>query len=265
MCILFLAINQHPKYPIIICANRDEFYARPTRDARFWPERPYLLAGRDLQAGGSWLGINTQGQFAAITNIRLANKHHSNDQSGDKEQSSPKRSRGELVTLALEPNSPIDINWLKQHSDEYSPFNLTYGSLNQLVCYNSLLKQQTTLTSGFHAISNGALDDVWPKMAKGERDLEQVVSSSHSIDSDELFSILKDRTQAEDSELPDTGIPIEWERKLSSIFINSPEYGTRSSCLLLLNKSGTISFTELGYDADGNKSDQRDFELNLPR
>ena len=253
MCILFLAINQHPDHPLIICANRDEFYERPTLGAHFWRDKPYLLAGQDLQAGGSWLGVTTEGQFAAITNIRTSI-----------DQSQTKKSRGELVTLALEANSPIDINWLKQNSDEYNPFNLTYGSLSQLHCYNSLFKNQTKLTDGFHAISNGALDDVWPKMAKGERRLEQLVSTNQSINSDELFAILKDKTQAEDSQLPNTGIPLEWERKLSSIFINSPDYGTRSSCLIIQNKSREIEFIELTYDANGEKSEQNNFKLNTP-
>ena len=250
MCILFLAINQHPDHPLIICANRDEFYKRPTLGAHFWPNKPHLLAGKDLQAGGSWLGVNTHQQFAAITNIRTGSK-----------QSPAKKSRGELVTLALEPNSFIDINWLKQHSDEYNPFNLIYGSLNQLNCYNSLLKQQTSLTSGFHAISNGSLDDIWPKMAKGESRLEKIVSSTQTINSDELFAILKDSTQADDSQLPNTGVPLEWERKLSSIFINSPEYGTRSSCIILQNKHDVIEFIEQTYDTNGNDGEQDSFTL----
>ncbi len=251
MCILFLAINQHPDHPLIICANRDEFYARPTLGVHFWPTKPHLLAGQDLQAGGSWLGINTLGTFAAITNIRTGNK-----------QSSTKKSRGELVTLALEPNSSVDINWLKKHSDEYNPFNLIYGQLDQLNCFNSLLKQQTALSSGFHAISNGSLDDVWPKMAKGESRLEQIVSSNQTIKIDELLAILKDSTQAEDPLLPNTGIPIEWERKLSSIFINTSEYGTRSSGILLQNKNGEVEFIELTYDTNGNNGEQNSFTLD---
>jgi len=251
MCILFLAINQHPDHPLIICANRDEFYARPTLGAHFWPNKPHLLAGQDLQAGGSWLGVNTHHQFSAITNIRTGSK-----------QSPTKKSRGELVTLALEPNSFIDINWLKQHSDEYNPFNLIYGSLNQLNCYNSLLKQQTALTSGFHAISNGSLDDIWPKMAKGESHLEKIVSSNQTINSDGLFTILKDSTQAKDSQLPNTGINLEWERKLSSIFISSLEYGTRSSCIILQNKSGEVEFVEQMYDSNANKGEQHSFTLD---
>ncbi len=251
MCILFLAVNQHSDYPLIVCANRDEFHNRPTRDAQFWQESPYLLAGKDLQAGGSWLGVNTYGSFAAITNIRI-----------NKQISSNKKSRGELVTMALQPNSIIDFEWLKKHSDEYSPFNLTYGSLGKLSCYNSLQKTQTPISDGFHAISNGALDDVWPKMAKGELQLEKLVSSNDAVQREELFSILKDQTQADDTELPDTGIPMEWEKKLSSIFIKSPNYGTRSSCILLQNVNGEIEFVERTYDEKGTQNSESEFGLD---
>ena len=251
MCILFLAINQHPEHPLIICANRDEFYARPTLAAHFWSNKTHLLAGKDLKAGGSWLGINTNGQFAAITNIRTGSK-----------QSSTKKSRGELVTLSLETESIIDLSWLKKHSDEYNPFNLIYGSLNHLKCYNSQIKQQVELSNGFHAISNGLLDDVWPKMAKGEQKLEKLVSSSKTINYDELFSILKDQTQAEDADLPDTGIALEWEKRLSAIFINSPEYGTRSSCILLLDKNNKIEFVEQAYNEQGQVAELCRFEID---
>lgn len=250
MCILFLAINQHIDYPLIICANRDEFYNRPTRDAQFWSDKPHLLAGKDLHAGGSWLGVNTQGAFAAITNIRT-----------NIQNTSFKKSRGELVTMALQPDSIINFDWLKEHSDEYSPFNLTYGSLEQLNCYNSLQKTQARITDGFHAISNGSLDDIWPKMAKGELQLEKLVSLNHTIEREKLFSILKDQTQADDTELPDTGIPREWEKKLSSIFINSTDYGTRSSCLLLQNINGEIEFVERTYDENGAPNTESEFNL----
>ncbi len=256
MCILFLAINQHSDYPVIICANRDEFYARPTRAAQFWSEQPELLAGKDLQAGGSWLGINSKGYFAAITNIRTGIK-----------QPQHKKSRGELVTKALQFDTPINAEWLIKHSDQYSPFNLTYGYLNQLSCYNSLQKQQTVLSDGFHAISNGAIDDIWPKMAKGQRQLVELVNTSFKSSvnslSLQLFSILKDNSQAQDSELPDTGIPVEWERKLSSIFINTPKYGTRSSNVIAFDKNKVINFYEREYNEQGKVNNESEFKLSV--
>jgi len=237
MCILFLAINQHPQYPLLICANRDEFYQRPTQQAHFWRSDPSILAGKDQQAGGSWLGVNKQKYFAAITNIRT----------GDR-PSEEKRSRGELVTLALSQNSPINFQWLKKHSDAYNPFNLVYGDLEDLVCYCSTNKTQISLKDGFHAVSNGMLDDVWPKMAKGEQQLEALVKSSEKIDSERLFSILKNREQASSHLLPKTGVPDEWEQLLSSIFIKSRDYGTRSSCVMMLSESRSLEFFEQSYN-----------------
>lgn len=248
MCILFLAINQHSKYPLVICANRDEFYQRPTSAAHFWPEATSILAGKDLQAGGSWLGVNRQGYFAAITNIRSASK-----------PSSGKRSRGELVTMALQSDSIISMSWLKQNGEQYNPFNIVYGPLDKLVCYNSVTKKHISLADGFHAVSNGELDDIWPKMAKGEKQLETIINLEQPIEPEQLFSILKDQQKAADELLPNTGIPFEWERLLSSIFINSPDYGTRSSCLLLLEKNSLVEFIERQYNEQGEVLGQLSF------
>lgn len=252
MCILFLAIKQHPKYPVIICANRDEFHERPTQEAHFWHGKTKILAGKDLKAGGSWLGINSNGSFAAITNIR-----------NGAAQSESKRSRGELVTSALHPNSQINLKWLVQNSDNYNAFNLIYGSLNHLVCYNSALKKQTSLSKGFYAISNGPLEDVWPKMAKGQYNLEQLVETNEEILSDQLFGILKDQSMAPESELPNTGIPHEWEKKLSSIFIQSHDYGTRSSTVIKQNNHGMIDFYERAYGRSGTVRNESKFALEM--
>lgn len=248
MCILFLAINQHSKYPLVICANRDEFYQRPTSTAHFWPDNPAMLAGKDLQAGGSWLGVNQQGYFAAITNIRISGR-----------PSSGKRSRGELVTMALQSDSKITVKWLKQYGEQYNPFNLVYGPLDSLVCYNSLTKKQVALADGFHAVSNGELDDIWPKMAKGEKQLEAIVNLDQPIEPEQLFSILKDQQKAELNLLPNTGVPLEWERLLSSIFINSKDYGTRSSCLILQQDNHAIEFIERQYNEKGEVDGQLSF------
>lgn len=250
MCILFLAINQHSKYPLIICANRDEFYQRPTAAAHFWLDNPSMLAGKDLQAGGSWLGVNRKGIFAAVTNIRTGVN-----------QPLDKRSRGELVTKVLEQKSEITPAWLESNGENYSPFNLVYGPLNNLVCFNSVSKKQVKLIDGFHAVSNGELDDIWPKMARGEKQLESVVKLNQPIESEQLFSILKDQQKAKESLLPDTGVAIEWESLLSSIFINSPEYGTRSSCLILQENDHTFELIERQYNEKGKSVGQKTFQV----
>lgn len=251
MCILFLALKQHKDFPMIICANRDESHRRRTQSAHFWEENPQLLAGKDLQAGGSWLGVNKLGRFAAITNFRTASGMETD-----------KKSRGELVTKALEENSAINEQWLKHHSDDYNHFNLIYGSAAEMFCYSSSNKSQIQLSDGFHAISNGAIDDIWPKMANGQRQLERIVKSTEDIAIDKLLAVLQDQSQAKVEELPDTGLTVEWEQLLSSIFIRNDNYGTRSSSLILQNKQALLTFFEVEYDQTGQQLEQHHFEFS---
>ena len=284
MCILFLAVNQHPQYPLIVCANRDEFRQRPTQGAHYWESCPTILAGKDLQAGGTWLGVTHTGQFAAVTNIR---------QPGSVAEH--KSSRGELVTRALLPfseevNTSSDLSckstkqsldktvrsernqygvndeWLKNNSDNYGPFNLVYGNSDQLFCYNSIAKEQQQLSVGFHAISNGALDDIWPKMRKGVSQLKELVLSENSpteIIELRLISLLQDQNQADDHELPDTGIPKNWEKRLSSIFIKGIEYGTRSSSIITVSKLGELTFNEWEYDQNSETLATSSFRFQI--
>ena len=250
MCILFIALEQHPKYPLIVCANRDEFHHRPTEQAHFWMPDNEILAGKDLQAGGSWLGINRQGDFAALTNFRHPQA-----------QQDEMRSRGELIINALKHQSPITTAWLKEHSQNYNPFNLVFGRKDALYCYKSTDKTVISLTPGFHAISNGDLDDIWPKMARGTQALEKVISESDEPDIEALLSIMKDETRAQESELPQTGIGIEWERLLSSIYIRHSEYGTRSTSIMMQDNLGHSRFIEVRYDGKGRNLGQQVFNL----
>lgn len=255
MCILFIAIDQHKDHPLIIVANRDEFHPRPTKSAHFWSsnsdsEQNNILAGQDLQAGGTWLGVNTQNDFAALTNIRGAINTNKNA-----------KSRGELVTLALDGKNTINRDWLIKHSGEYNPFNLVYSHNNQLHCFNSLQNHQQTLTSGFHAICNGFLDDIWPKMAKGEQNLEQLIRAEQPLNSQQLFAMMLDDEQAPDHLLPETGIGLEWERMLSSIFIIGKDYGTRSTSIILKNNEQKIDFYEQSYTPDGTIFNPKHFSL----
>ena len=242
MCILFTAINQHPDYPLIICANRDEYYSRPTQAASFWSDNPSIFAGRDLQAGGTWLGINLQGQFAALTNIRTGTS-----------EPDKKKSRGELVVKALQQNETVNQQWLIEHRFDYNPFNLIFGPLDALQCFNSRNSQLKALSTGFHAISNGDLDDTWPKMAHGLKQLKTTIGQSRAISTDNLLSILQDQSKAPQALLPDTGIDIAIETLLSSIFITSETYGTRSSAVILCDNNRNIQFYEAEYDHKGRQ------------
>ena len=251
MCILFIALNKHSKYPLIVCANRDEFHHRPTEQAHLWPPENEILAGKDLEAGGTWLGINKRGGFAALTNLRDPLR-----------QQSEMRSRGELVLKALGSQGPITTSWLRDHSSHYNPFNLIFGDVSELYCFNSRANSLTQLDSGFHSISNGALDDIWPKMARGTLALQESISSGEEPDIDALLTIMKDETRAQDSELPETGIGLEWERLLSSIYIKHEEYGTRSTSILLQDNSGNTRFIEVRYDGKGRNLGRQQFKIN---
>lgn len=250
MCILFIAINQHKDYPLIVAANRDEFHQRPTKSAHFWPQQPEILAGQDLKENGTWLGLNSQGDFSALTNIRSALPLNSDA-----------KSRGELVQLSLQNPGLINKQWLVKNSSLYNPFNLVYTQNNSLYCFNSSSLEHTLLTDGFHAICNGTMDDVWPKMAKGEMLLEQLISEQQELHSEHLFAIMQDPTQAPDELLPETGVGLEWERKLSSIFIKSNEYGTRSTAVILKHQSDTIDFYEQSYTSNADIFNKKQFAL----
>ena len=158
MCILFFAIKKHPKYPVIICANRDEFHQRSTQAMHWWPVKDRqspILAGKDLQAGGTWLGLNKQGRFSALTNFRQPQLFDQN-----------KQSRGDLVLQALTKKDDVMTKLLEQSAHRYNGFNLVFGQLNHLTCFDSVSQKHQKLTAGFHSLCNGALDDVWPKMAQ---------------------------------------------------------------------------------------------------
>ncbi|MFS1425105.1 NRDE family protein [Shewanella sp. 10N.286.48.B5] len=256
MCILFIAVDMHPQWPLIVCANRDEFHHRATDPAHFWqtvansslPQSQSILAGKDLQAGGTWLGVNQQGHFAGLTNIR-------------NQQADGLRSRGELVVNTLDLRQDVSLDWLRQHSANYSPFNLVYQQQQQLYCFNSVTAENTPLTKGFHAVSNGAIDDVWPKMAKGLQALEQHLLAEKQPNIEQMLAFMRDESQAEDSSLPSTGIEIEWERLLSSIFIRHPEYGTRSTSVVMRDKNGNIDFYEVRYDGKARNLGQQHFVI----
>lgn len=250
MCILFVAINQHPKFPLIVCANRDEFYQRPTLPAHKWSqEENAILAGKDRQAGGSWLGINPQGFFCAVTNFRKG-----------KSDKKYQKSRGELVTTFLtERYQKINEfqQFLADNSDTYGPFNLVYGNLDRLYCYSSENKRNQVLCDGFHSISNGFIDEYWPKMSSGVNQLQELIIDSWDVDHKErMLSLLRDDTQASDDNLPKTGVSDQWEKLLSSIFIATENYGTRASTVLLQSITGEITFIEQTYQQLGIQGNQ---------
>lgn len=251
MCILFIAVEQHPEYPVIICANRDEFHQRPTQDMHWWPEQN-ILAGKDLQAGGTWLGVNSKGYFSALTNFRRPASFDKN-----------KRSRGDLVVQALQKNDLEIQQHLSQYSHQYNDFNLVFGQLNNLQAFDSVQQKFVSLTPGFHSICNGALDDIWPKMAAGLATVESLVTKN-KLDIATLFSVMTDQALAETQDLPATGLSTELELLLSSIFIVSPEYGTRSTAIILQSKASDFSVFEHNYNNEGKVLSRNNFHVSVP-
>jgi len=234
MCLIAFSYDDHPKYKLILAANRDAFYERPTRAAQFWNEKPDILAGKDLKAGGTWMGIHKDGRWGALTNYR--------DPSIKKENPP---SRGELVLNYLGNNhSAIDfIRSIKSKSNAYNGFNLLLGDSSGIYHFSNQAHEITKAKPGIHGISNALLDTPWPKLTVAKAGLKEIISKA-DFSREELFELLKNDAKAVDEELPDTGIPYEWEKTVSAIFIKSQNYGTRCSTILLIDYEGKVEFTE---------------------
>ncbi|MBW2367487.1 MAG: NRDE family protein [Deltaproteobacteria bacterium] len=239
MCLILFAHKAHPEYPLVVAANRDEFYNRPTRPMTFWRNDPDLLAGRDLEAGGTWLGVTRSGRFAAITNYR--NPKSVNDNAP---------SRGQLVTdYLVGHNSPEHyLARLRGTADRYNGFNLLVANFEGLYFFSNRNGRIEKLSPGIYGLSNQLLDTPWPKVEIGKAGLVKLLSGADLLHVEDLFDLLAQRRQAPDDRLPDTGIGIEWERILSPLFIESPDYGTRSSTVLVMNKSGRVTIAERTFD-----------------
>lgn len=254
MCLLLIALNTHSTYPLILLANRDEYYERPSASARFWDEAPFLLAGRDLRAGGTWLGITKSGRIAAVTNYR--------DPASMKEGAP---SRGKLVSdFLLGQKEPIKyLHSLDREAGKYNGFSLIIGGKGRLYWYSNRGQGVQSLGPGIYGLSNHLLDTPWPKVDRGKDALTSLLSGLGAPSLEELFYILADRTLAPDSSLPHTGVELEWERILSPIFIVSPTYGTRSSTVLLVDRNDRVSFVEKTFNSDLNHPQSARYEFRI--
>jgi uncharacterized protein with NRDE domain len=240
MCLLLFAYNTHPDYRLILAANRDEFHRRPTEAAQWWSDAPDIFAGRDLEKSGTWMGVTRDGKFAALTNFRDPSQRKTNVPS-----------RGLLVSDYLRGKlSPADyLEQLTQSTDQYEAFNLFLCDKHSLWFFSSRDKIAHELKPGVYGLSNATLDEPWPKVTHGKQGLTKILAEN--ANENNLFSLLADCTIYHDDHLPQTGVPLEWERRLSATFIVSPEYGTRCSTLLLIGKDGRMEFVERSFDADG--------------
>lgn len=238
MCLILFAHNVHPKYKLIVAANRDEFYARPTKPADYWEENPDILAGRDLEAGGTWLGITKQGRLSLLTNFR--------DLTNIK---SDAPSRGHIVSDFLSSNADGReyLNNISAKGELYNGFNIICGDWNNLYYYGNYQQGVHKIETGVHGLSNALLDSPWPKVVKGTENLKSIIEKNE-IDAEQLFELLYDDQTAADNQLPDTGVGYEREKMLSPLFIKSERYGSRCSTVLLVDKNDNVTFVERTYN-----------------
>ncbi len=253
MCLLLVSYKTHPNYKIIVAANRDEFYNRPAVPAEFWDDEPGLLAGRDLKAGGTWLGITKKGRFAAITNYRDLKKMKENVPS-----------RGELVSNFLKGNdSPSDFSKkLLSSSDSYNGYNLLFADKENFNYFSNQTKKLLVLSAGIYGLSNHLLDTPWPKVEKSKKSFKDILNEKH-ISPDNLFDILSDSSIPPDELLPDTGVGLEIERAVSPVFVKTPLYGTRSSTVILIDYDDRVIFTEKSLNNDSKEWSTRSFQFKL--
>lgn len=258
MCLILFAVDAHPDFPLVLAANRDEFLARPTAPAGFWTEQPDILAGRDLVAGGTWLGVHRRGRVAAVTNVREPQRFRSDAES-----------RGALVTGMLTAETgPADFlrsveGW------RYNGFNaIVFGGRGALYATNRAGRDEMRVApveSGIHGLSNAQLDTPWPKVVRGREDLSEALENldAEKPSPDGLLAILVRRDKAPDGTLPDTGVGLELERALSPPFIRTDGYGTRSSSVVLIRQDWTCFFWERTFPPRGLSAEDRAFKLQL--
>jgi uncharacterized protein with NRDE domain len=240
MCLIFISFQYHPKYKLIVAANRDEFYNRKTAAANYWSDHPQILAGRDLEAGGTWLGMSTSGKISMLTNYR------------DLKNINPAApSRGQLVSDYLKSSITAQayMEGIESDGKRYNGFNLIVGNPEELWYYSNYRNGITKLAPGFYGISNHLLESPWPKVLIGKQKIAPAFQKN-DIDPDRVFEILYDDHIADDDQLPDTGLPLERERALSSMFIKTSNYGSRCSTLVLVDASNEVLFAERVYDPE---------------
>jgi uncharacterized protein with NRDE domain len=256
MCLIIVSYKVHPDYPLIIAANRDEIYQRPTRSAQFWEKDPAVLAGQDLEKGGTWIGLNKYGRIAAVTNYRSGMEAKKNAPS-----------RGLMVSNYLKSRNTT-LNYLEHcvpSINVYNDFNLLVGDLDALYFLDSREKAYFELQAGIYGISNGDFDESWPKVEKAKLMLQDMSIAGQPVKHEAILTMLTDSLLPDDESLPDTGVGIEWERKLAPIFIRETDYGTRSSTVFSISSEDKIRFTERSYDCEGSTIDMQKFEFNRER
>jgi uncharacterized protein with NRDE domain len=253
MCLIFLSFNQHPTYKLIIAANRDEFYSRKTAPADFWKDQPEIIGGRDLEANGTWMAMNKNGKISLVTNYR------------DPANINPNApSRGQLVSNYLIDNEAPStyLKSLEPKAKEYNGFNLLVGSPDELWYLSNYKEGIQELDTGVYGLSNHLLDTLWPKVERGKSKFREAISTKE-IKPTSLFDFLYDEQKAPDHLLPETGVGIERERALSSMFIKMKGYGTRCSTVVLVDKKNCVSYSERIYNVETFEHKTQSFSFQI--
>lgn len=239
MCLILFAYDCHPQYQLVVAANRDEYYKRPALPAAFWPDNPAILAGKDLQQGGTWMGVTTMGRWAALTNYR--------DPASFKALAP---SRGLLVQNYLISDVAPEsyIGNLGNEEVVYNGYNLLVGTYDSLYYYSNQEKLIRKVEKGCHGLSNSLLDVPWPKVKKGINSLAACLRNE-DIKVADLFAIMADRKQPDDQDLPYTGVSLELERMLAPAYVVSEKYGTKSTTVILVDRNHNVEFWERSFTA----------------
>jgi len=259
MCLIVASYDQHPDYKLILAANRDEFYERPTRPLAFWEDPPDIIAGRDMKGNGTWFGVHRTGRFAAVTNYR------------DPAHNLPNApTRGALVSdfLTASETARNYIRKIAAVGQRYNGFNLLIGDHSDVWYYSNRGNGIQKLKPGLFGISNHLLETPWPKVKKGKAKLQGLLSAPVDINYEDLLQILADRSVPPDETLPHTGVGIEWERILSPLFITSNVYGTRSSSVFMVKRNGQVIIVERTFIPVANgtmKQETRKFSGKISR
>ena len=253
MCLIFIALKHHPKYKLIVAANRDEFYARKTAAAAYWQDHPEILGGRDLEAMGTWLGMTRKGKICMVTNFRDLRNIKANAPS-----------RGKLVTdFLLEKISAEDyLMRVRANAKRYNGFSLIAGNVDELFYLSNYKDGIIQLNSGLFGLSNHLLETPWPKVEKGKAAIQDLLKAP-LVNKDDLFAILSDETIGPDDQLPDTGVGLERERLLSPAFIKSPGYGTRCSTVIMVDYNDNAAFYERAYHPETAEYSLQSFQFAI--
>ena len=253
MCLIALAWRAHPAYRLIVAANRDEYFARPAAPADFWEDNTHILAGRDLEAGGTWLGITLEGRIAALTNYRNP---------ADRRSGVP--SRGALVSDFLGGDvGPAEyVKRIQKAAASYNGFSLLVGNEDSLWFFSNRGGPPLRVAPGVHGLSNHLLDTPWPKVEKAKAQLASQLDKPFAADA--AFELLSDTRRAPSAELPSTGVSLELEERLSAVrILAAGGYGTRCSTVLCFGKDGRVEFHERSYREDGSASGTVSYRLTL--